>query len=84
MITRAFCTAAALFRLRHRLLLHGVHPRKASDAVLLKGNGRAAFLAQRIESLQLGKALHQRGAGVIFGHGPTRCPTSTALVKDGG
>ena len=51
---------AAQSRLRHLLPLEGVHPRQATDAGLVEGNGLGAGLARRHDSDQLIVKIAQR------------------------
>lgn len=65
---RALCHAPALGCLRHRLLLHRVHPAQAPDAVLLQLDCVARIRIGRIFAVQFGAAREQGLAGFVFRH----------------
>lgn len=82
---------AALFRrLGHRLTLHRIHPRQASDALLIERDGLPAFgtlLAQRFK-LVAGSQQSRAGGFVVHGDrigvdaAPVDCQRKTATQRE--
>lgn len=60
--------AAALLRLRHRLLLERIHPREPSDAVLLQFDGIAGIRIGTRFAIEHRKPRFEGGTSVLFGH----------------
>ena len=60
--------AAALLRLRHRLLLERIHPREPPDAILLQLDGIARIRIGTRFAIERGKPRFKGRTSVLVGH----------------
>lgn len=77
----AFALAPALCRLRHRLLLHGIHPAEAPNRILLKRYRCTGFCRDAVFFIEGSKPVEQALADFVIGHGAANFAKEIVPVK---